>query len=163
MTLEPVETRLENEGEPDVRPVRHTSADVNAEILKKRPSRRLMWGGILVFWVANTLLEMPILASDLFEYFGRQPLDFWATNSDVPDAVLTGAALLSMAIVLVVMEHSSALGCVAPGQVSARKPASPASRAVLPQSVDDSHVLGRRGMRARGARARTVPNQSPAP
>jgi len=48
---------------------------VNAEVLKRRPSRTAMWIAIGAFWVANTLLELPILASDLYLYYGEQPLE----------------------------------------------------------------------------------------
>ena len=48
---------------------------VIAEIFDRKPSHRAMWLGIVAFWVANSLLEMPILASDVYQYYGRQPLE----------------------------------------------------------------------------------------
>ncbi|WP_067671518.1 hypothetical protein [Nocardia miyunensis] len=47
---------------------------VMAEIMKRRPSRRSMWIGIGVFWVANAVLELPILSTHLYIYYGDQPL-----------------------------------------------------------------------------------------
>jgi hypothetical protein len=47
---------------------------VIAEILDRKPSRQAMWIGIAAFWAANALLEMPILGSDVYVYYGRQPL-----------------------------------------------------------------------------------------
>lgn len=42
--------------------------------LRSGPSHRAMWAAVGIFWVLNLLLEMPILASGLYVYYGDQPL-----------------------------------------------------------------------------------------
>lgn len=42
--------------------------------LRRGPSHRAMWAAVGIFWVLNLLLEVPILASGLYAYYGDQPL-----------------------------------------------------------------------------------------
>jgi hypothetical protein len=43
--------------------------------LKSGASHRAVWIGVGIFWVLNLLLELPILASGLYVYYGDQPLE----------------------------------------------------------------------------------------
>jgi len=43
--------------------------------LRSGASHRAMWAAVGIFWVLNLLLEMPILASGLYVYYGDQPLE----------------------------------------------------------------------------------------
>ena len=36
-------------------------------------TRRRMWGAIIAFWVANSVLELPLLSTNLYTYYGDQP------------------------------------------------------------------------------------------
>jgi len=44
-----------------------------ASAFKRDATRRVMWSGIAVFGVLNVLLEMPMLSSGLYVYYGDQP------------------------------------------------------------------------------------------
>lgn len=44
-----------------------------SELLKRGTSRRNMWGAIIAFWVANSILEVPLLSTHLYVYYGDQP------------------------------------------------------------------------------------------
>jgi hypothetical protein len=54
-------------------------------LLKRGTSRRAMWLAIVTFWVANMILELPLLGSNLYVYYGVQPFKvggfplFWLT------------------------------------------------------------------------------------
>ncbi|GAA5153215.1 hypothetical protein GCM10023321_23160 [Pseudonocardia eucalypti] len=48
---------------------------LTAELLATGPTRRRMWAAIGGVWVVNLILEMPILASGLYQYYGYQPLE----------------------------------------------------------------------------------------
>lgn len=45
-----------------------------AHALRRGVSRRNMWIGMAVFWVLNTVLEIPMLRSHLYTYYGPQVL-----------------------------------------------------------------------------------------
>ena len=44
-----------------------------SELLKRGTSRKAMWGAIVAFWVANSVLEVPLLSTHLYVYYGEQP------------------------------------------------------------------------------------------
>ena len=44
-----------------------------SELLKRGTSRRNMWGAIIAFWFANSILEVPLLSTHLYVYYGDQP------------------------------------------------------------------------------------------
>jgi hypothetical protein len=44
-----------------------------SELLKRGTSRKAMWGAIVGFWVANSVLEVPLLSTHLYVYYGEQP------------------------------------------------------------------------------------------
>lgn len=50
-------------------------AYTQAALLRSGVTRRQVWMGIAAFWVLNTALEMPLLASDLYVYYGDQPFE----------------------------------------------------------------------------------------
>lgn len=65
-----------------------------ASVLMRRGiSHRTLWAAVLAFWVADLLLEVPLLGSDLYIYYGYQPFSvggfplMWLT-------INTGGALL---------------------------------------------------------------------
>jgi hypothetical protein len=44
-----------------------------SELLTRGTSRRNMWGAIIAFWAANSILEVPLLSTHLYVYYGEQP------------------------------------------------------------------------------------------
>ena len=44
-----------------------------ALLLQRATSRRSMWLAIGAFWVANSILELPLLSTNLYVYYGEQP------------------------------------------------------------------------------------------
>jgi hypothetical protein len=56
-----------------------------ALLLQRGTSRRAMWSAIMAFWIANLILEIPLLGSNLYVYYGVQPFKvggfplFWLT------------------------------------------------------------------------------------
>jgi hypothetical protein len=44
-----------------------------ALLLQRGTSRRSMWMAIGAFWVANSILELPLLSTNLYVYYGEQP------------------------------------------------------------------------------------------
>ena len=50
-----------------------TAAFVNVLVMRSGIRRSTLWKGLLVFWVANLALEIPILLGDVYIYYGDQP------------------------------------------------------------------------------------------
>jgi hypothetical protein len=54
-------------------------------LLRRGTSRRAMWSAIGTFWVLNVILELPLLGTKLYVYYGEQPFKvahfplFWLT------------------------------------------------------------------------------------
>jgi hypothetical protein len=47
---------------------------VLAGALQRGTARRTMWGAIGAFWALNAVLELPLLGSDLYVYYGEAPM-----------------------------------------------------------------------------------------
>lgn len=68
-----------------------TAAFIQVTVMRSNISRKTVWIGMVVFWVANMCLEIPILLMDVYQYYGDQPFEIggfpiaWATINDVGD------------------------------------------------------------------------------
>lgn len=48
---------------------------LTVELFQSGASRRTVWLGVVTMWVINVILEVPILASGLYVYYGDQPYE----------------------------------------------------------------------------------------